>query len=195
MTVQSRRMSLVESVTNVGIGFAVSVVANAAVLPLFGMHASLRDVVGIGGVMTVVSVVRSYSLRRTFEAFRPKQGGIVMLTFHLLRTTNLIRCARWHRGGVEEWSLSDWMTAVAGEMGEAANVVKKLNRVRDGLVGNDKSADALRDQLADEIADTAIYLDLLAARAGVDLAEAIARKFNRTSEKNGFPERLPVGEA
>ncbi len=34
------------------------------------------------------------------------------------------------------WSLSDWMTATLGELGEAANVVKKLNRHRDGMPGN-----------------------------------------------------------
>lgn len=112
------------------------------------------------------------------------------LTFAELREVNRSRCARWHPGGIYDWSLSDWGVATAGELGEALNVVKKLNRVRDGLRGNDVDEEALRAQLGDEIADTAIYLDLLAERAGIDLADAIARKFNRTSEKNGFPERL-----
>lgn len=35
-----------------------------------------------------------------------------------------------------DWSLSDWMTALMGELGEAANVAKKLNRIRDGIPGN-----------------------------------------------------------
>lgn len=117
-----------------------------------------------------------------------------MLTFALLRSTNLARCARWHTGGVNDWSLSDWFTATMGELGEAANVAKKINRERDGLVGNDKSSAELQSQLADELADTVIYLDLLAARAGIDLAAAVASKYNRTSIKNGFPERLPEGE-
>lgn len=117
--------------------------------------------------------------------------GAARLTFADLRETNLVRCARWHKGGVQDWSLSDWAVATAGELGEACNVVKKLNRERDGLVGNDKSLDDLRAQLADEIADTAIYLDLMAAREGIDLDAAIISKYNRTSEKNGFPDRLP----
>lgn len=114
------------------------------------------------------------------------------LTFALLREANLERCGRWHPGGVMDWSLSDWAVASGGEMGEALNVVKKLNRERDGIIGNDKNIDDLRLQLADEIADTIIYLDLMAAHQGIDLANAVAAKYNRTSEKNGFPDRLPV---
>ena len=113
-----------------------------------------------------------------------------MLTFSELRAANLSRCGRWHPGGLSEWSLSDWFTATMGELGEAANIAKKLNRVRDGMVGNAESEDDLRSNLADEIADVAIYLDILAASQGINLAEAIIAKFNRTSEKVGFPERL-----
>ena len=114
------------------------------------------------------------------------------MDFATLRAANLSRCARWHSRGLSEWSLSDWFTATMGELGEAANIAKKLNRERDGIAGNTQTADELRAELADEIADVAIYLDILAASEGIDLAEAIARKFNKTSEKVGFPERLPV---
>jgi NTP pyrophosphatase (non-canonical NTP hydrolase) len=117
------------------------------------------------------------------------------LTFAALRAANIVRCARWHSGGVESWSLSDWMTATCGELGEAANVVKKLNRVRDGLAGNDKTPEQLREMLGKELADTAIYLDLLAASAGVDLGRAIIDKFNEVSVRNNFPDRLVQGDA
>jgi NTP pyrophosphatase (non-canonical NTP hydrolase) len=113
------------------------------------------------------------------------------LAFGTLRAANLSRCARWHPRGLSEWSLSDWFTATMGELGEAANVAKKLNRERDGIAGNTVSETQLRADLADEIADVAIYLDILAASENIDLAAAIASKFNRTSEKVGFPERLP----
>ncbi len=103
------------------------------------------------------------------------------------------RCARWHPRGLKEWSLSDWGVATAGEMGEALNIIKKLNRERDSIAGNTLTEEQLHSELADEIADVAIYLDIMAASEGIDLAEAIARKFNKTSEKVGFPERLPVG--
>src|SRR3546814_21173919 len=76
---------------------------------------------------------------------------------------------------LESWSLSDWMTATLGELGEAANVLKKLNRVRDGLRGNKETQEELQEMFADEIADAYIYLDLLAHASGVDLPTAVRR--------------------
>lgn len=101
---------------------------------------------------------------------------------------NLARCeaANGFNHALNSWSLSDWMTATMGELGEAANVAKKLNRVRDGIPGNKETPDELRQMLADEIADTFIYLDLLAQSAGIDLTDAIASKFARTSAKLGY---------
>lgn len=67
---QSRRMSLIEAVTNVVIGYGVAVLAQIAVFPLFGIHASLPDNLLIGLVFTAVSLARSYALRRVFNAVR-----------------------------------------------------------------------------------------------------------------------------
>lgn len=89
---------------------------------------------------------------------------------------------------LDSWSLSDWMTATVGELGEAANVLKKLNRVRDGIPGNDRTPERLRHDFADELADTFIYLDLLAQAAGIELADAVTRKFEITSAKIGYVE-------
>lgn len=85
---------------------------------------------------------------------------------------------------LSSWSLADWMTAVLGELGEAANVAKELNRIRDGIPGNGEATEQqLRAALADEIADTFIYLDLLAQSQGISLEEVVIHKFNRTSAK------------
>src|SRR5438105_12151456 len=81
------------------------------------------------------------------------------------------------------WSVSDWMNALAGEVGEAANVVKKLNRVRDGIPGNKETKEELDYALGDELADIAIYLDLLAQAAGYKLEKLVEAKFQRTSAK------------
>ena len=67
---QSRTMSLVEAVTNVLIGYGVAVATQMLVFPLFGFAASLQDNLAIGFVFTAVSLVRSYLLRRAFEALR-----------------------------------------------------------------------------------------------------------------------------
>lgn len=87
---------------------------------------------------------------------------------------------------LSSWSLSDWMTATAGELGEAANIIKKLNRYRDGIPGNTESEAELRSKLADELADVAIYLDLLTQAAGFDLETIRAVKFDKTSAKIGY---------
>lgn len=115
------------------------------------------------------------------------------MDFSTLRTVNRQRSDRWHPAGLQSWTLSDWCVAFMGEAGELCNVVKKMNRLRDGLVGNqntDASAAELQWKLAMEIADAAIYLDLLAQREGIVLEDAIVEKFNIVSERNGFPERL-----
>lgn len=119
------------------------------------------------------------------------------MEFAEFSTINKTRCesADGFDHHLEDWSLSDWMTATLGELGEAANIAKKLNRVRDGIPGNDMGEDELRQELADEIADTFIYLDLLAQREGIDLAGAIASKFNRTSRKLGCSILLPYSPA
>lgn len=105
---------------------------------------------------------------------------------------NRVRCESPHgfNHKMGDWSLSDWFTATMGELGEAANVAKKLNRVRDGIPGNSETPERLRQMLADEIADTFIYLDLLAQSEGIDLESAVAFKFNSTSAKIGYPETL-----
>ena len=114
-----------------------------------------------------------------------------MLTFRELRDVSASRCARWHP--VSAWSLSDWGVAMGGEAGEALNVIKKLNRIRDGIVGNKGlTEEALLHKLAEELADTVIYADLLATAAGIDLEGVIVKKFNKVSEENNFPERLEL---
>jgi len=88
------------------------------------------------------------------------------------------------------WSLSDWFTAVMGELGEAANIAKKLNRVRDGILGNKESEQELREKLAHELADTFIYLDLLCQAANIDLPSNIEKVFDAKSKEIGYPIRI-----
>ena len=64
---QSRRMSALEAFCNVLIGYLVSVIANIIILPLFGYNVTIGDSFAIGFAFTVVSLVRSYALRRMFN--------------------------------------------------------------------------------------------------------------------------------
>lgn len=83
-----------------------------------------------------------------------------------------------------DWSLGDWVCAVTGELGETANLIKKVQR-------NDVSLDEARSELAKELADVACYLDILAFRCGVDLGVAVASKFNEVSRRVGCEVFLP----
>ena len=64
---QSQLMSLVESVANIVVGYGLAVLTQLLVFPMFGLHASLAENLGLGLVFTVVSLARSYCLRRTFN--------------------------------------------------------------------------------------------------------------------------------
>ncbi|MBY0431364.1 MAG: hypothetical protein K2Q10_09210 [Rhodospirillales bacterium] len=67
---QSRRMSLVEAAANVVIGYAIAVATQIVVFPIFGIRISLADDLAIGCVFALVSILRSYILRRLFELLR-----------------------------------------------------------------------------------------------------------------------------
>jgi hypothetical protein len=65
---QSKVMSLLESVINIAVGFGISLAAQAFFLPLLGVNISLRQNLFFALIMTVISIARSYALRRVFEA-------------------------------------------------------------------------------------------------------------------------------
>lgn len=116
------------------------------------------------------------------------------LAFNRLRLANVTRCNQvFHpEGGILEWSPSDWATAMAGECGEACNEIKKLRR----LDGADAAEDTpsmravLTEKVGKELADVVIYADLLAARLGINLGEAVIGKFNEVSERRGSAVKL-----
>lgn len=66
---QSRRQSAIEAVANVAIGYAVAMLTQALVFPLFGLRATVGEHAGVAAIFTVVSVVRSYAVRRAFNAW------------------------------------------------------------------------------------------------------------------------------
>ncbi|WP_039966375.1 hypothetical protein [Roseobacter sp. MED193] len=67
---QSRLMSLVEAITNVIVGYGVAVVTQILIFPIFGLQTTLGQNLVMGGIFTIVSVFRSFCLRRLFEALR-----------------------------------------------------------------------------------------------------------------------------
>jgi hypothetical protein len=63
-------MSLVEAIANVAVGYAVAVLTQIVVFPVFGLNVSLSENLAISGLFTFVSICRSFVLRRVFEAIR-----------------------------------------------------------------------------------------------------------------------------
>jgi hypothetical protein len=77
---QSRLMSLVESLANVLVGYGVAVATQMMVFPLFGLAVTVTENLLIGLIFTAVSIVRSYALRRSFEALRVRQSAMASST-------------------------------------------------------------------------------------------------------------------
>jgi NTP pyrophosphatase (non-canonical NTP hydrolase) len=107
------------------------------------------------------------------------------LTFDALREANVRRLPQFKNAKGElshskpdgsDWSLGEWICAITGELGEAANIVKKVRR-------GDLTIDEARPMLAKEFADVATYLDIAALQCNIDLGDAIASKFNEVSER------------
>ena len=114
------------------------------------------------------------------------------LTFRQLREANIKRLPEFRNSKGElahkfpdgsDWTLSDWCTALTGELGEAANIIKKIRRGDVELVD-------VRAKLADEFADIQTYLDILAFQANIDLGKAVIHKFNRVSARVGSSVKL-----
>lgn len=101
-----------------------------------------------------------------------------------LRAANTARQIEWANGAT--LSLSYKGNELAGEVGEACNVIKKLEREQLGMPGSRDSV----EHLAEELADVIICVDLIAMDLGIDLMSAVRAKFNATSAKVGLETRL-----
>ncbi len=97
------------------------------------------------------------------------------LTFNTLRDANLQRQqeVKLYQPG-KKWIPAQWMNALIGEIGEAANLIKKFDR-------GDFTMEEGRERIADELADAQCYLDMVAYRCGINLGEATMKKWNEVS--------------
>lgn len=113
-----------------------------------------------------------------------------LLTFTQLREANLKRIPQYKnkQGGPahsdpegRDWSPGDWMTAVTGEVGELAGLLKSYRR------GDYTSEELhlLSEKIGNEAADIVTYLDILCSQFNIDLGDAVAAKFNVVSHRVG----------
>jgi NTP pyrophosphatase (non-canonical NTP hydrolase) len=119
------------------------------------------------------------------------------LTFVALRAANLFRLPLFTNAKGEpahtnpdgsDWTPGEWSNAVMGELGEAANLIKKVRR-------GDLTMEEARPALAKEFADAVTYLDILAYQCGVDLGDATRAKWDEVSERVGLDIRMRDFEA
>ena len=68
-------MSLIEAIANVAVGFAVALLTQILVFPLFDLEVTLGENLAIGSLFTLASICRSFVLRRLFEAIRVRAGN------------------------------------------------------------------------------------------------------------------------
>lgn len=112
-----------------------------------------------------------------------------------LSIANITRDVEWRHsrpdGEEVKLPLSFRSNELAGEVGEACNVVKKLERERYGLRG---SRDTV-EHLGKELADVIITAQLTAMDAGVNLAYYVVEVFNAKSEEMGFETRMVLDES
>jgi hypothetical protein len=64
---QLKKHSFLESVINVAVGYGVALLSQIFLFPLFNIYVSLKTNLYIGFWFTIISIVRSYILRRIFN--------------------------------------------------------------------------------------------------------------------------------
>lgn len=65
---QTKKQSMIESLTSTTIGIIIGIVLNLTILPIFGYPVSLSDSLWISVIFTVISIIRSYVIRRFFNS-------------------------------------------------------------------------------------------------------------------------------
>lgn len=110
------------------------------------------------------------------------------LSFETLRKANIERDKEWNPD--KKLTPLFRATELAGEVGEALNVVKKIEREKLGLRGSKDTP----EHLAMELADIMICVDLLAMEYNIDIGEAVACKFNQTSRQRDLNIYIGAGD-
>lgn len=70
---QTRKMSAIESLVSTAIGLLVALATQMIVFPLLGIPVSLTQNLMLTIIFTIVSIFRSYCVRRLFNALHSKQ--------------------------------------------------------------------------------------------------------------------------
>jgi hypothetical protein len=64
---QTKTQSAIETAVSIAIGYIIAVVSQLLIFPQFGIHIPIDDNLWIGAWFTVISLIRSYLIRRYFN--------------------------------------------------------------------------------------------------------------------------------
>ena len=107
------------------------------------------------------------------------------MNLHDLREANNQRQAEWP--GSDKADIAFRTIEIAGEVGELCEAVKKYLRAERGIAGTGGTL----EQIAEEMADAIISIDVMAMQLGIDLCVSVPKKFNKPSKKYGLSIELP----
>lgn len=137
-------------------------------------------------------LARVYILRLANQVDQVVEGSVKAhrMTLRRFQELNARRCPEAFDHELNAWSLAEWSNALAGEVGEACNITKKIKRKLEGIGGRwaarDPDVDVLLARLSDELGDVLAYAALLASAADLDLWTCAARKFDHISQEAGW---------
>lgn len=85
---QSRKHSLIESITNIVVGYGIALLSQLVLFPMFGIFIPLSDNIKIGALFTVISLARSYVLRRIFTNYQLIKARLLILKLAAINAVN-----------------------------------------------------------------------------------------------------------
>jgi NhaP-type Na+/H+ or K+/H+ antiporter len=87
---QTRLGSFIESILNILIGYWIAILSQVLIFPFFGIQIPLKSNLWIGFWFTIVSLIRSYIIRRWFNArIRKASQQLADITTHKESTCSL----------------------------------------------------------------------------------------------------------
>jgi hypothetical protein len=70
---QLKKHSFLESCVNVAVGYGVALLSQIVLFPFFRIYIPLKTNLWIGFWFTIISIIRSYCLRRIFNKLTDRQ--------------------------------------------------------------------------------------------------------------------------
>lgn len=122
------------------------------------------------------------------------------MTFKQFSEANLLKTEKFY-DPIQSWYYTDWACALAGEVGELCNIIKKMRRVSTNqselIELQHMAVDDVKkfsSMLREEIYDCYVYLDLLTQRLGMDMSDLLEEQYYENAKKKGLNGIPPIAK-